>query len=111
MSVIEPVLSPSGFHTASTLVPTLTSCGLTSPIRWSIPICGDAPSSSITATMIGSFLLLASLLTKLIEKVFTVPVSLTLTHSSVGRKSSSQYIRGGIIILPHLLHFLAQSLP
>src|SRR5207249_10059367 len=94
-----------------TFIPILILDGSTSPRLWSIPIPGLAPSMSTTATRIGVLRRLASVPTCEIEKVLIVPVSLMRTHSSVGRKHCSQYIRGGTRIRSHLMHFLAIILP
>src|SRR5215831_17032891 len=72
---------------------------------------GLAPSKSTTATSIGDLRRLASVPTCEIEKVLTVPVSLICTHSSVGRKSCSQYILGGTSVRPHWWHLRATILP
>src|SRR5216683_5709226 len=111
MSVMDPCLSSGRFHTALTFIPTEIFDGSISPRLWSIPIPGLAPSISTTATRIGVLSRLASVPTWEMENVLTVPVSLTWTHSSVGRKHCSQYIRGGTRILSHLWHFLANIFP
>src|SRR6059036_2453255 len=76
-----------------------------------IPIFGDAPSTETTPTRIGSVILRASVSRYEIEYVSIVPVSFTYTHSSVGRKHSSQNILGGKRMRPQFLHSLAMRRP
>ncbi len=72
-----------------------------------MPMPFEAPSISITAGIKGASFgprLEASQLTWTMLKVLTIPVSPTKTHSSDGRKQSSQNMRGGIMILLHEWH-------
>src|SRR5438445_12235930 len=110
IAVMAPCLFSDGFQTAWTFIPMEIFDGSTSPRLWSIPIPGLAPSISTTATRIGVLSRLASVPTWEMEKVLTVPVSLIWTHSSVGRKHCSQYIRGGTRIRLQFIHFLAMIL-
>src|SRR3990170_1070672 len=76
-----------------------------------IPIFGDAPSIDTTPTRIGSVILRASVSRYEMEYVSIVPLSLRYTHSSVGRKHSSQNILGGNRIRLQALHDRPTSRP
>ena len=93
MSRIDPVRSPTGFHTASTFMPIVTSSGLISPSMCRNP--PSEPSIEITAGSSGSSSGCMSQRTLQIENVCTTPVFSTCTQASVPRKSRSQNIRGG----------------
>src|SRR6266571_6761148 len=60
-----------------------------------IPIFGDAPFTLTTPTRIGVAMRFASRSMYEMLYLSIVPVSRTYVHASVGRKHSSQNIRGG----------------
>ena len=74
MSRIEPVRSSTGFHTASTAMPMLTSSGATSSSLCRNPP-ALAPSSRITAGISGGSSATMSHRTWQIENVSTVPMA------------------------------------
>src|SRR3989337_1234038 len=75
------------------------------------PILGDAPSTLTTPTYTGSLMRFASRSMYEMLYVSIVPVSFTYVHASVGRKHSSQNIRGGKRTRSHFLHVRAIRRP
>src|SRR6266699_395663 len=95
MSRTLPCRSRGGLHSAFTRIPIRISSFVISPQYCIIPIFGDAPSRLTTPTRIGSEIRFAFVSRYETEYVSIVPVSRTYVHASVGRKHSSQNIRGG----------------
>ena len=72
---------------------------------------GDAPSISMTAGICGRRSGIMFHVIEQSEKVLILPRSASSTQSSVGRKQSSQNIRGGIIVRRHPRHVRPRSFP
>src|SRR2546427_10493675 len=76
-----------------------------------IPFFGEAPSTLTTPTRIGVSMRFASRSMYEMLYVSIVPVSRTYVHASVGRKHSSQNIRGGNRTRSHRLQVRAMRRP